>query len=410
MLPTINGKSFLDCSIKELKQILDNQDYRESEYVDYKKSFEISEIPKNNTDALNRAKAEFRKDVCAFANSQGGYLIYGIKEDGKAVPHVITGIPIAGKNTEAFENTVKNTLQTIKPRIPHIEIRFLEHGENYVVIIYIHHDFYTPYVFLENNQDYRIHRRVGNSTKVASYAEVKTMFMQAGSLEKEIEKFRKERIEYYRCVEASEHIAGGQYVLLHIFPDTYNDPSYNQPLFYIENKGAGFSTIFFEFECNGFAFPTVEGLRYPGRSIDAECRLYNNGVAECYYPLSERLQNQERFPWGWCWTIIENTVKRYLGKIPTCFRTNRFFVGISIIGCKNYIVEYDSLSDSPSRIDRDVLICSPQAIQRQGEQNALEKEIMRLKADYMLSLGIRSDSELSFLLDEVNKKVTTVTH
>ena len=41
MLPRINGKSFLDCSIEDLKGMLDNQDYRESDYLDFKKTFEI---------------------------------------------------------------------------------------------------------------------------------------------------------------------------------------------------------------------------------------------------------------------------------------------------------------------------------------------------------------------------------
>ena len=133
-MPTINGKSLLDCSLEDIKGILDDQDYRESEYIDYKKSFEITEIPKSNTDALNKAKAEFRKDVCAFANAQGGYLIYGIKEAGNAVPHDAAGFLIANDNTDTFENTVKNALQTISPRIPHYEIRFIPNETNYIVI------------------------------------------------------------------------------------------------------------------------------------------------------------------------------------------------------------------------------------------------------------------------------------
>ena len=63
MLPTINGKSFLECNIDDLKTILDNTDFKESEYLDYKKSFELTEIPKTQKDALDKAKAEFRKDV-----------------------------------------------------------------------------------------------------------------------------------------------------------------------------------------------------------------------------------------------------------------------------------------------------------------------------------------------------------
>ena len=36
MLPLINGKSFLSCAESDLLVLLDNEDYRENEYIDYK--------------------------------------------------------------------------------------------------------------------------------------------------------------------------------------------------------------------------------------------------------------------------------------------------------------------------------------------------------------------------------------
>ena len=79
MLPTINGKKVSEWSFSDLQDILDNEDYRENDYLDYKKTFEYFDIPKENKTQRDGAKAELRKDICAFANAQGGYLIFGIK-------------------------------------------------------------------------------------------------------------------------------------------------------------------------------------------------------------------------------------------------------------------------------------------------------------------------------------------
>ena len=43
MLPTINGKPLLECSLEDIQEIIDNPDFRESEYIDYKRTFDILE-------------------------------------------------------------------------------------------------------------------------------------------------------------------------------------------------------------------------------------------------------------------------------------------------------------------------------------------------------------------------------
>lgn len=44
MLPTINGKSFLEVTEDDLKVLVENTDYRESDYIDYKRNFAFLEI------------------------------------------------------------------------------------------------------------------------------------------------------------------------------------------------------------------------------------------------------------------------------------------------------------------------------------------------------------------------------
>ena len=109
MLPTINGKDIINCDLNDLQTIIDNPDYAENEYLDYKKSFSIDMVER---DKRQQEQAEFRNDVCAFANAGGGYLVFGIDEK-KGIPCQITGICLKNNSKDLFERDVKNYLQSI---------------------------------------------------------------------------------------------------------------------------------------------------------------------------------------------------------------------------------------------------------------------------------------------------------
>ena len=75
-----------------LNETLFQSQYRESQHIEYK--LMLGEISKNDT-----KKAEFIKDVTSMANSFGGYLIIGIKEEN-GFPASIIGFDTSsiGKN------------------------------------------------------------------------------------------------------------------------------------------------------------------------------------------------------------------------------------------------------------------------------------------------------------------------
>ena len=399
MLPTINGKSFLECNIDDLKTILDNTDFKESEYLDYKKSFELTEIPKTQKDALDKAKAEFRKDVCAFANAQGGYLIYGIKEDGKAVPHELVGIEISDNNTEQFENLVKNTLQTISPRIPNFELKYIPRGDNFVVILYIHKDSFAPYIFLENNRDYRIYRRVGNSVSVLAYSEIKSMFSQSVILEKEIGQYRKERINLFYDGEAAFHEQ--KFFLLHMIPETFLDSSYDTPIFFHCRKGVDFSGLFTPFGYINRPIPTVAGIRYVDKKRKTECRLQNNGIAEVYSPVGDYIDFSESHPEGFLfsqdlWENIELFVRAYAEKSSFLAKGGRVFAGLSIVGCKNIRTDNDWMT--AGYIERHMLICEPVVFVDMADEDQLETDIKTFELETLLSLGVHSEKRVNELM------------
>ena len=405
MLPRINGKELFDCTEDDFCEIIDNLDYRENEYLDYKKTLDILSIPKDRINELSNSKAEFRSDVCSFANANGGYIIYGVEEDAKSVPKAIKGMSINNDDTDQFERDIKNWLHTISPRIPNYKISFvkLQNG-NYVVILYIYHDYFAPYIHLEGDNNYRIYKRVGNSKVIVGYSELKNMFTNSLSLEKEVERFRRERIDYYRMQEDTEDYKYSKFMMLHIIPETFMDSNYNKQMYIIHRSQNVFSGLFSAFNCTDSLFPMIEGIRFTSYNDCEESRLFNNGIAECYYPfwreLNENLHPPYGYiPWKKLWDKIELAVHDYIYSLSGILDTQRLFVCISLIGFKGARTENNFYAAGISRVDRDYLTCNPIVINDFRNEDSTKHDIENLKIDYLLSLGIKYDNELKQLLD-----------
>lgn len=407
MLPKINGKDIINCTEEEFCEIIDNIDYRENEYLDYKEMLDVISIPKENKNAVATAKAEFRSDVCSFANANGGYILYGIEEDSKSVPKAINGITIKNNDTDKFELDIKNWLQTIRPRIPNYKIKFLKlKNGNFVVILYIHHDFFAPYIHLEDNKNYRIYKRIGNSKVIVGYSELKNMFNNSLSLEKEVERFRSERIDSYRMQEDTSDYKYSKFMMLHIIPETFMDLNYSKQMYRINRSNNRFSNLFLNFNCIDNIFPMIEGIRFTSYNNKEECRLFNNGIAECYYPFWSELNHDIKppfgyLPWKMLWDKIEYTIRDYSSKLANVLETQRLFICISIIGFKGAETEKNFLEASRSCVDRDYLVCNPIVINDFRNEDSSKKDIDNLKLDFLLSLGVKHDDDLKQLLDNL---------
>ena len=124
MTDLINGKSFDKCTINDIDAILNNSDYRENEHWEYKEKVDYFCVPRDNQKLLDEAKAEFRKDICAMANADGGYIFLGIIEDN-GVPCSMPGVDIPDNNTDKYELELRKLLNTVLPMTPDLQMRFL---------------------------------------------------------------------------------------------------------------------------------------------------------------------------------------------------------------------------------------------------------------------------------------------
>ena len=178
----INDKEFKDWTEGDLQEIIENDVYRENEFWDYKQTFAVLEC--QDKESKRKKHNEFRHDICSFANAEGGYLIVGVMEEA-GVPTEINGIGIS--NTDKFELDRRNELSGILPVVPKVEFSFIKLlNGNYVVVIRIYRGMYKPYLYRENEDNYRFYVRRGNRKQAMSYMEIRDDFLHSNLLSEEI--------------------------------------------------------------------------------------------------------------------------------------------------------------------------------------------------------------------------------
>lgn len=393
MLPTINGKEIIDCSYEDLRELIGNLEYRENNYLDYKSSFSIL----NYKDKKDRDKAivEFRNDVCSFANSEGGYLIYGIEEDGEGIAKNIVGIEIPNK--DKFELSIKDYLKKVSPRIPEYRINTVSVNEGkYILIVRVYHDFYAPYMHIENERNILAYKRIGNSKVVIPYLELRTMFMQSMVLDKEIDSFRKERITYFKENE-------DQFIVFHIIPDTFLESERNKNVYVLNRNKYPFSQLFGVLHEYSVGIPMVGGMRAFNEEAQ-EVRLYDNFVAEFFSPIEKyqtKIKDEPFLAWLKLWNDICLFYSSYFENASKFLSCERIFFCISIVGCKNLMTDLGDAFEQHSSIDRDLCMMEPVVFENTDDKEKIVKEEKLFRLEYILSLGIRKTEGMEALIKEV---------
>lgn len=122
-------KNILDISYADIKSLLENK-IDESDVLDYKQ-----EMIKDQ---------DLIKHVCAFANTRGGHIIFGIKESGKGgYPIEITGLDMSDFNKERLEQIIlSRTVPRLDVKIKSIQ---LPNSERSVLLVQIPDSYQKPH-------------------------------------------------------------------------------------------------------------------------------------------------------------------------------------------------------------------------------------------------------------------------
>ena len=147
-------------SLEDIKYLIDNE-VEENIHLDYKAAGALSKEPGK--------KREITKDVSAFANSDGGIIVYGVSEDG-ILPKEIG--PIDGK--VYTKEWLENIIQSIQPRIDNVKIYPIRINakDQYVYLVKIPRSDNAPHMA----QDNRYYKRINFQSEPMEDYEVRDTY------------------------------------------------------------------------------------------------------------------------------------------------------------------------------------------------------------------------------------------
>lgn len=393
----INSKRFDDWTIEDLSDLLDNPEYPESQLLDYKKEFDFlrSGIDKN---AKLKGKNSFKKDICSFANADGGVILIGLDEDSKTtIPKDMTGVEIK-TTTEKFEMILFDSLNGIVPAIPQIRIRFWRIlDQRYVVGIQIMKGALAPYSFAVDGAYYFKIRRERHNLNL-SYREIKEMYVCGISLEEKIYDFRKNRIDYYilEAKDLNKSITPkvNHFAVFHIIPHDFYENA-NKIHRYLLQKNNQFNhKMKFRDFCYGASRPSYDGLSYNGDGFNNNMRIkfFNNGVIELFLDLDESkmiIKEKKRLVYTKIIDIIYDLLRCYVGNQHSFSYSNNAYICASLIGCKGIETETNFCTNYTGYIDDDFINCRLCEILDINEENC-DNAFNLFKQDFLLSIGVKN--------------------
>ena len=281
----INNKTFKEWTADDLRSLINNEDFRENQFIDYKGTFDFLEA----TDKLQKVKGknEFRNDVCSFPDADRGNFIFW-KSQKNAITSSI--VPILIRNIDSFGLDLGNILLSIQPSAPNVEFNFITADDDYVVVVHIEKRFFKQYMIVENQTTFRFFIGHGNRKDAMSYSEISNSFLHSASLSEEIKRFRAERL-----AELLEDNTG-MFGVIQIIPASFTNPADCISMFDFGKSGKLPLPVQLSNHIRGKMLPNVDGVWFPSEDgfRDFELlRIFNNGIVELKYNLYTRSYGNE---------------------------------------------------------------------------------------------------------------------
>ncbi len=177
-----------DITMEDMQYLIYNE-IGEDKTLEYKRELQID---------TGDDRKEFLADVSAFANAEGGMIIFGVEENDETnTPQSVCGIII--DNEDELVRKIDNlTRDSISPRIPEIKYKIiaLSDANKSILIIQIGQSYILPHRVTYKGWD-KFFVRDSKGKHPMDIDELRQSFGLSDSLFKKIEDYKMDRISFY---------------------------------------------------------------------------------------------------------------------------------------------------------------------------------------------------------------------
>ncbi len=289
--------------------------------------------------ATDQEKKEFLADVSSFANTVGGVLYIGIREEN-LLPVELTGLAVADQDIEIqrLENLLRNGLE---PRLPGINILPIRlSSSRLVIVLEIPQSWVLPHRVSLKGHDKFYARNSGGKYPV-DVAELRSLFAQSEALTERMRRFRHERLSAVQAGETLIGLGAWPKIVLHLIPLQSFKPGTTLDLSHAQNKLTGlrpFQAQNWSYRHNFEGFATFTTDHGEGNTF-TYVQIFRSGALEAvdrFMLDSSGKQEQRHIPGADFERTIASALPSYLAILGGLGIQPPVFLGLSLLGVKGY--------------------------------------------------------------------------
>jgi len=276
----IFGKNYRNLEFEDIERLVSNK-ISENRTLEYKREINIDK---------GEERKEFLYDITSFVNSEGGLIIFGISEqkdekgNNTGLPEEICGIQI--DNFDKLILKIEDLLKSsIEPNISNIVIKPLEKANKKILAIGLQKTMGLPRMVTYNSTN-KFYRRRNSGKYLVDVYELNQMFMKNTEVIKELESYRRNRLENILKKEYLSNINTENFTLVHVSPINYfryNQLSLSDDKFLndLNTKLQPIGAHSWDYRSN-FEGYLIFSTNETGNEISAYSQIFRNGIIEFF--------------------------------------------------------------------------------------------------------------------------------
>jgi hypothetical protein len=310
----------------------------------------------------DRNKLKLLKEIIAFANTQGGYIVVGISDNKENVKqYAAVGFKI-DESEDVFKQKLQNIIEmSTEPQLKNVESRLIKDntGNLQFLIIRVYESIQKPHR-IKNERNTGFYLRTMTGVSPMDVNDLRTAFCYGNDLKSMLRKYEEESLSTINEEIINTFGEKKPVFILNSYPlgSLVGSAYYSiKEMLQAERK-----TTIRSFHGGGDERIVVDGLKigqeYEQKNDIGCIYLFNNGIVEMYTSyFFEKIENKKFIIGNFIYNELEKTLKEIFKYYDVLKISLPIIICVRVIYCKSYYLKtkINSFNMMPNAIDRDLL-------------------------------------------------------